>query len=72
MPACDGKHHGQSEPYKMSFVRMVGVMSTLMSFFGAHVLIDRERDDKFKWVLVQLRDTLDKNVSTLCHTKEIH
>jgi hypothetical protein len=45
--------------YKMPFVQMVGVTSTLKSFIVAHAFISHEREDNFRWVLRQLKDTLE-------------
>ena len=45
--------------YKMPFVQMVGVTSTLKTFSVCHAFINLEREENFIWVLERLKSTLE-------------
>lgn len=49
----------KTNQYKMPFVQMVGVTSTLKSFCVCHAFISSERADNYIWILERLKDTLD-------------
>ena len=49
----------KTNKYKMSFVQMVGVTSTKLSFCVGHAYMSSEREENYTWVLERLKETLE-------------
>lgn len=49
----------KTNQYRMPFIQMVGVTSTLKSFCVAHAFVMSEIKDVYRWVLKKLDDKLD-------------